>query len=65
MTSPAMAHHHNVPPYNFGAGPAALPRPVLEQVQAELLNYANTGSSIMEISHRSTEFESVLSYAMS
>lgn len=41
---------------NFGAGPAKLPREVFEEVQSELLNYANTGLSVMEISHRSKDY---------
>src|SRR5579864_3945614 len=45
--------------YNFNAGPAMLPPPVLEQVQAELLDYQGRGMSIMEMSHRSAEFEAV------
>ena len=48
---------------NFNAGPAALPRPVLEQVQAELLDYHGRGTSIMEMSHRSKEFEAINSRA--
>ncbi|MBQ9698696.1 MAG: 3-phosphoserine/phosphohydroxythreonine transaminase [Acidaminococcaceae bacterium] len=46
--------------FNFNAGPAALPLEVLEEVQAELLDFANTGMSILEISHRSPAFEKVL-----
>lgn len=38
--------------HNFGAGPAALPEDVLRIAQAEMLNYAGTGMSIMELSHR-------------
>jgi len=45
--------------YNFNAGPAMLPPPVLEQVQAELRDYQGHGMSIMEFSHRSKEFEAV------
>ena len=45
--------------YNFNAGPAMLPPPVLEQAQAELRDYAGTGMSIMEMSHRSPEYEAV------
>lgn len=41
---------------NFSAGPAALPLPVLEQVQSELLDWQNHGVSIMEIGHRTPEF---------
>ena len=39
---------------NFNAGPAALPLPVLEQVQAEFLDYQGSGMSVTEMSHRST-----------
>src|SRR5207248_9178115 len=46
--------------FNFNAGPAVLPLPVLEQVQADLLNYGGTGMSVMEMSHRSKAFESIL-----
>ena len=46
--------------YNFNAGPAALPLPVLEEIQREMLNFRGTGMSILEISHRSKPFESVL-----
>ncbi len=42
--------------YNFCAGPAMLPIEVMQQAQAELVNWQNTGSSVMEISHRSKEF---------
>jgi phosphoserine aminotransferase len=48
---------------NFNAGPAMLPPPVLEQVQAELRDYQGRGMSIMEMSHRSKEFEAVNSAA--
>ena len=47
------------PVYNFNAGPAMLPPPVLEQVQAELRDYHGRGMSIMEMSHRSKEFEAI------
>lgn len=49
--------------YNFNAGPAMLPPPVLEQVQAELRDYHGRGMSIMEMSHRSKDYESVNSQA--
>jgi phosphoserine aminotransferase len=42
--------------FNFSAGPAALPLPVLEQVQAELVDWQSSGMSVMEISHRSKAF---------
>lgn len=45
--------------YNFNAGPAALPLEVLKQAQAELTEYKGIGMSIMEISHRSKEYEQV------
>jgi phosphoserine aminotransferase len=43
--------------HNFNPGPAALPLPVLEQVQADLLDFAGTGMSILEMSHRSATYE--------
>jgi len=51
------------PVHNFNAGPAMLPPPVLEQVQAELRDYQGRGMSIMEMSHRSREYEAVNSQA--
>jgi phosphoserine aminotransferase len=49
--------------FNFNPGPAALPLEVLEQAQAELLDFKGTGMSVMEISHRSKEFEAVIQTA--
>ena len=49
--------------YNFNAGPAALPLPVLEKAQAEMLNYAGSGMSVMELSHRSKEFQAIIDAA--
>ena len=49
--------------HNFGAGPAVLPLPVLERVQAELLDYAGTGMSVLEMSHRSAAFEGIIQKA--
>ncbi|KAF1722398.1 phosphoserine transaminase [Pseudoxanthomonas wuyuanensis] len=49
--------------YNFSAGPATLPEPVLRQAQAELLDWNGVGASIVEISHRSAEFIAVASRA--
>jgi phosphoserine aminotransferase len=43
--------------HNFNPGPAALPLPVLEQVQNDLLDFAGTGMSILEMSHRSATYE--------
>ena len=44
---------------NFNAGPGALPLPVLERVREELLDWHNCGMSVMEMSHRSPEYESI------
>ena len=49
--------------HNFNAGPAGLPLEVLQQAQAELLDFKGTGMSVMEISHRSKEFEAVIQEA--
>jgi phosphoserine aminotransferase len=46
--------------YNFSAGPAVLPKPVLERAQAEMLDWQGTGMSVMEMSHRGKEFTSIL-----
>jgi phosphoserine aminotransferase len=48
---------------NFTAGPGALPLPVLKRVRDELLDYRGTGMSVMEMSHRSPEFEEILARA--
>jgi phosphoserine aminotransferase len=50
--------------YNFNAGPAALPLPVLEEFQAELLDYKGSGMSILEVSHRSKWFDDVINEAV-
>ena len=49
--------------HNFCAGPAALPRAVLERAKAELLDWSDSGSSVMEVSHRSPAFVSVAEQA--
>lgn len=46
----------NIKPINFNAGPAAIPQSVLNTIQDKLLNWENTGISILETSHRSPEF---------
>lgn len=46
--------------FNFNPGPSTLPLSVLEKAQEEFLNYKGTGMSVMEISHRSTEFEAII-----
>lgn len=45
--------------YNFNAGPAALPLEVLQQAQEQFIDYEGIGMSIMEISHRSKQYEQV------
>ena len=49
--------------YNFSAGPSMLPLEVLEQAQRELVCYPSAGMSVMEMSHRSKVFESILEKA--
>jgi phosphoserine aminotransferase len=48
---------------NFSPGPATLPLPVLERARDEMLNYQGSGMSVMEMSHRSKEFEAILAHA--
>ncbi|MBD3317648.1 MAG: 3-phosphoserine/phosphohydroxythreonine transaminase [Chitinivibrionales bacterium] len=49
--------------YNFSAGPAALPLPVLEKAAAEMTDYRGTGMSVMEMSHRSQEYSDIIETA--
>jgi phosphoserine aminotransferase len=49
--------------FNFAAGPAVLPVPVLEEIQRNLISLPGVGMSILEISHRSTTFEAILARA--
>jgi phosphoserine aminotransferase len=51
--------------HNFNAGPSVLPMSVLETAQSELLDYKGCGMSVMELSHRSKEFESIIHTAES
>jgi phosphoserine aminotransferase len=46
--------------YNFSAGPAVLPLEVLEKAQKELVGYENSGMSVMEMSHRSKDYEAII-----
>ena len=46
--------------YNFSAGPSALPLEVLEEAQKEFLDFAGTGMSVTEISHRNKKFEEIV-----
>ncbi|CAN5395964.1 3-phosphoserine/phosphohydroxythreonine transaminase [soil metagenome] len=52
-----------VRPYNFSAGPAALPQEVLEQAAGEMLDWHGSGMSVMEMSHRGREFISIYEQA--
>ena len=45
--------------YNFSAGPATLPLEVLQQVQADLVDYKGTGMSVMEMSHRGKDYDQI------
>ena len=49
--------------YNFSAGPAVLPEPVLKKAAAELVEYGKSGMSVMEMSHRSKDYESIINAA--
>ena len=49
--------------YNFSAGPAVLPEEVLKEAAAEMLDYQGTGMSVMEMSHRSKAFETIINDA--
>ena len=51
--------------YNFSAGPSMLPLEVLEKAQEELLCYGDSGMSVMEMSHRSRDFEEIIEAAES
>ncbi len=51
--------------YNFSAGPAVLPEEVLKEAAAEMLDYKGTGMSVMEMSHRSKAFETIIQEAES
>ena len=46
--------------YNFSAGPSALPLPVLEQAQKELICHGTSGMSVMEMSHRSGAYQAII-----
>ncbi len=49
--------------YNFSAGPACLPEPVLKKAASELVEYPQAGMSVMEMSHRSKAFEGIITRA--
>ena len=50
-------------PYNFSAGPAAMPAEVLQQAASEMLDWHGSGMSVMEMSHRGKEFMSIIEAA--
>ena len=50
-------------PYNFSAGPAALPEAVLQQAAAEMLDWHGSGMGVMEMSHRGKEFMAIAAAA--
>ena len=56
MTSPMVTHRI----YNFSAGPAVLPLPVLEEAQRDLIALPGVGMSVMEVSHRSKPFDEII-----
>ena len=49
--------------YNFSAGPAMLPQAVIDKAQAEMQDWHDTGMSIMEVSHRGSDYMSVATKA--
>ncbi len=51
--------------YNFSAGPAALPEEVLQRAADEMLEYGDSGQSVMEMSHRSKEYQAIIDSAES
>ncbi len=60
MTSSTVTATQTGRAHNFNAGPGALPLSVLERIKAELSDYRGTGMSVMEMSHRSPEFEEII-----
>jgi phosphoserine aminotransferase len=59
VTSSTLAGSATKRAHNFNAGPAAMPLSVLEKMREELIDYRGTGMSVMEMSHRSAEFEAI------
>ena len=49
--------------YNFSAGPATMPEPVLEEIRDEMMNYRGSGMCVMEMSHRSKVFQDIIDTA--
>jgi phosphoserine aminotransferase len=50
-------------PYNFSAGPAAMPEAVLQRAASEMLDWQGSGMSVMEMSHRGKEFGAICTQA--
>ena len=50
--------------FNFAAGPAVMPEEALRRAAAEMLNYKNTGMSVMEMSHRSTAYQEIFDHTV-
>ena len=63
MSSTIVSQHKSHRVSNFNAGPGALPLSVLERIREELLDWRGSGMSVMEMSHRSPEFESIIAAA--
>ena len=63
MTSSSVSTRTSNRAANFNGGPAALPLAVLERIREELTDYRGTGMSVMEMSHRSKEFEEIIAHA--
>ena len=49
--------------YNFSAGPAMMPEPVLEEIRDEMMNYRGSGMCVREMSHRSKVFQQIIDEA--
>ena len=49
--------------YNFSAGPATMPEPVLEEIRDEMMNYRGSGMCVMELRHRSTGYQQLIEEA--
>ena len=49
--------------YNFSAGPSMLPEEVLKKAQTEMLEYGTSGMSVMEMSHRSKDYQDIIDSA--
>jgi len=63
LSSTIVSQHKSHRVSNFNAGPGALPLSVLERIREELLDWRGSGMSVMEMSHRSPEFESIIAAA--